>query len=191
MYKQYFHNHHDSYHHLVIVVLNWYHVSKAQWNPNDTNVVLSGRHANHLIRIMNGKLYIVDWLDWNKLSINVSKTLFILIRSQGMRNSSINEELTIKKEFMKQDHKTKFLGVIVDEKLALSEYIQYVKCKIVKTIGIISKARWLLNNDTLCTLSRHCCFVHPYLNYCVEVCGDTLKTYLQTLVNCRTEYLEQ
>ena len=155
---------------------------------DDTNVFLSGRNANHLIRIMNGELLnIVDWLDCNRLSLNVSKTHFILFRSQGMRNPVINEELTIKNEPIKQDYKTKFLGVIVDEKLTWSEHIQYIKCKIAKGIGIISKARRLLKNETLRIL--YYCFVYPYLNYCVEVWGDTFKTYLQTLVKLQRRVL--
>ena len=96
---------------------------------DDTNVFLSGRTANQLIRIMNGELLnIVDWLDSNKLSLNVSKTHFILFRSQGMRKPFINEDLIIKNESINQDHKTKFLGVIVDEKLTWFEHIQYIKC---------------------------------------------------------------
>ena len=64
---------------------------------DDTNVFLSGRTANQLIRIMNGELLkIVDWLDSNKLLLNVSKTHFILFRSQGMRKPLINEDLIIK-----------------------------------------------------------------------------------------------
>ena len=105
---------------------------------DDTNVFLSGRNANQLIKIMNGELLnIVDWLDSNKLSLNVSKTHFILFRSQGMRKPLINENLIIKNESINQDHKTKFLGVIVDEKLTWFEHIQYIKCKIAKGIGII------------------------------------------------------
>ena len=127
---------------------------------------------------MNGELRnIVDWLDSNKHSLNISKTHFNLFRSQGMRKPLINEDLIIKNESNNQDHKTKFLGVIVDEKLTWFEHIQYVKCKISKGSGIICKARQLLNSKTLCTL--YYCFVYPYLNYCVEVWGDTFKTYLQ------------
>ena len=155
---------------------------------DDTNVFLSGRNANQLIRIMNGELLnIVDWLDSNKLSLNISKTHFILFRSQGMRKPLINDDLIIKNESINQDHKTKFLGVIVDEKLTWFEHIQYIKCKIAKGIGIICKARQVLNSKTLCTL--YYCFVYPYLNYCVEVWGDTFKTYLQALVKLQKRVL--
>ena len=104
-----------------------------------------------------------------------------------MRKPFINEDLIIKNESINQDHKTKFLGVIVDEKLTWFEHIQYIKCKIAKGIGIICKARKLLNSKTLCTL--YYCFVYPDLNYCVEVWGDTFKTYLQALVKLQKRVL--
>ena len=47
---------------------------------DDTNVVLSGNNADELIKIMNIELSkIVDWLDCNKLLLNVSKTRGVTI----------------------------------------------------------------------------------------------------------------
>ena len=45
----------------------------------------------------------------------------------------------------------------------------------------------LLNNETLCMLYN--CFVYPYLNYCVDIWGDTFKTHLQTLVKLQKRVL--
>ena len=75
----------------------------------------------------------------------------------------------------------------MDEKLSWCDNIQYIKNKIAKGIGIISKARRLLNNETLGTIYN--CFVYPYLNYCVEVWGNTFKTHLQTLVKLQKRVL--
>ena len=118
---------------------------------DDTNVFLSVRNANQLIRITNGELLnIVDWLDSNKLSLNVSKTHFILFRSQGMRKPLINEDLIIKKT--NPSTRITKLNFLADKKLTWFEHIQYIKCKIAKGIGIICKTRQLLNSKTLCTL---------------------------------------
>ena len=69
---------------------------------DDTNVFLNGRDPNELVTIMNGELLnIVDWLDCNRLSLNVSKTHFILFRSQWMRKPVVNEFLIIKKRIYK------------------------------------------------------------------------------------------
>ena len=40
---------------------------------------------------------------------------------------------------------TKFLGVIIDDKLSFSRHISYIKNKISKGMGIIIKARKYLN----------------------------------------------
>ena len=109
---------------------------------DDTNVFLSGNNIDELIRIMNNELTkIVVWLDCNKLSFNISKTHYILFRSQGMRKPLIGENLEIRGEHIQRDCKTKFLGVIVDEKLTWADHIQYIRTKIAKGLGIICKAK--------------------------------------------------
>ena len=71
---------------------------------DDTNVFLNGRDVNELVTIMNGELLkIVDWLDCNRLSLNVSKTHFILFRSQGMGKPALSKPLIIKNESIKQE----------------------------------------------------------------------------------------
>ena len=76
----------------------------------DTNVFLSGNNVDELIRIMNNELTkIVDWLDCNKLSLNVSKTHYILFQSQGMRKPLIGENLKIRGEHIQRDCKTMVL----------------------------------------------------------------------------------
>ena len=109
---------------------------------DDTNVFLSGNNVDELIRIMNNELTkIVDWLDCNKLSLNVSKIHYILFRSQGMRKPLIGENLEIRGEHIQRDCKTKFLGVMVDEKITWADHIQYIGTEIAKGLGIICKTK--------------------------------------------------
>ena len=155
---------------------------------DDTNVFLNGSNVDDMIRTMNNELMkINEWLYCNKLSLNVSKTHFIIFKSQGMRNPIVNESLVIRNEVIKRDRKTKFLGVMIDEKLSWTEHINYIKSKIAKGIGIICKARKLLNIKTLCTL--YYCFVYPYLNYCNEIWGGSPKTHLSPLVKLQNRVI--
>ena len=155
---------------------------------DETNVFLSGKNVDELIKIMTIELTkIVDWLDCNKLSLNVSKTHFILFRSQGMRKPLFCENLEIRGGCIQQDRKTKFRGVIVDEKFTWADHIQYIRTKIAKGLGIICKAKKLLNSQTLHML--YYCFVYPYLDYCIKVWGDSFKTYMQTLVSLQRKVL--
>ena len=59
-------------------------------------------------------------------------------------------------------------------------HINYVKGKVAKGIGILYKARRLLKEDTLLTL--YYSFIYPYFHYCIEVWGNTYKSYLDSLV---------
>ena len=49
------------------------------------------------------------------------------------------------------DH-TKFLGVVIDNKLTWKNHISYITGKIAKGIGVITNARKLLDKNTLITL---------------------------------------
>ena len=59
----------------------------------------------------------------------------------------------------------------------------YIRGKLCKSIGIICKARTLLNKSTLVTLYNS--FEFPYISYCIEVWGNTFDKYLLPLyVTC-------
>ena len=68
----------------------------------------------------------------------------------------------------------------MDETFTWAPHICHIKSKIAKGIGIISKAKRLLNTTTLLTL--YYSFVYPYFNYALEVWGDTYVSYLTTLI---------
>ena len=74
---------------------------------------------------------------------------------------------------------TKFLGVIIDNKLNWKPHIRHVCTKDAKGIGIILKARKVFNHETLSTL--YYTFVYPYLNYCIHVWGRAYNTHLKDL----------
>ena len=76
------------------------------------------------------------------------------------------------------DH-TKFLGVIIDSKLNWKNHISYITGKIARGIGVITKARKLLDKETLITL--YYTFIYPYMCYCNHVWGNTYVTYLEKL----------
>ena len=64
-----------------------------------------------------------------------------------------------------------FLGVILDQSLNWKSHIHNVARKISKSIGIIYKASFCLNEAFLRTL--YFSLVYPYLCYCVGVWGST------------------
>ena len=65
---------------------------------------------------------------------------------------------------------TKLLGVIIDSKLNWSDHITYIKNKISKSIGILTKIRRFLNKKTVRNL--YFSFVYPYLTTALKY-GET------------------
>ena len=58
--------------------------------------------------------------------------------------------------------------------------IKYIRGKIAKGIGIISKAKRYLNSS--CLRSLYFSFIYPYLTYCIEVWGSATRSRLNCLI---------
>ena len=131
-----------------------------------------------LQNIVNENLtQVSDWLQTNRLSINVKKTHVMIWtpKSKSLPSLSIkmnNQIIDVVKE-------TKFLGVTLDEKLSWSKHIQNVSNKVSKGIGIIKKLRPFLNRSTLVDL--YYAFVYPFLTYCIHVWGTACAVHLSKL----------
>ena len=92
----------------------------------------------------------------------------------------INDALCINDQPLKRVSSTKFLGVIIDEHLSWQEHVKYLSSKISKSVGILCKARKVLNISTLVTLYNS--FVYPYLTYGVEVWGNAYDIHIESLI---------
>ena len=77
-------------------------------------------------------------------------------------------------------YEIKFLGVILDHKFSWKPHIEYIKKKLAKSIGIIYKVGDLLNNKCLRIL--YFSLIMPYMSYCVEVWGNTCRTYIDPII---------
>ena len=70
-------------------------------------------------------------------------------------------------------YNTKFLGVMIDDKLNWKEHITMVQSKISKTTAIIYKANHVLTKRALYIL--YCSLALPYMTYCTEIWGNTYR----------------
>ena len=146
---------------------------------DDTNIFISGKNLRQLVSTLNSELEkVVEWLQVNKLSLNVNKTQYMVF-NLGKKKLETTDPVHIKGNKLKKVDTSKFLGVIIDYKLNWLPHIQYIKSKISKGIGILSKARKCLSVSSLITM--YYCFIYPYMIYCVEAWGSTCSTYLLTL----------
>ena len=145
----------------------------------DTNLFCTGKNLKDVVSHINveiGKVYC--WVKANKLSLNIDKTNFMLFTPKHF--SCNMDGLLINGNQIKEVNETKFLGVIIDNKLTWCPHIMYIGKKIAKGIGIILKARKVFNNEAL--FSLYYIFVYPYLNYCIHIWGKAYDTHLRHLI---------
>ena len=147
---------------------------------DDTNLFLTGTDINSMIECMNLELSkLSEWLNVNNLSLNVSKTHYVIF-TPGRRKVIPGNDLYWKGHKLNREFCTTFLGVRMDEKLCWKNHIQYIKSKISKNIGIMWKARYIFNTSTLITL--YYSFIYPYISYCIEVWGTAAKLYTDSIL---------
>ena len=92
--------------------------------------------------------------------------------------------IRIDSHLIRRVYKSRYLGLIVDDKLSWTEHIAYISAKIRQNICVMKRTKRYIPNDTLIMLYRT--LVEPYLRYCNTTwgnCGATLLNRLQTLQN--------
>ena len=146
---------------------------------DDTTLIFSNTSILELknnIQFNINKLY--DWLNVNKLSLNISKTNVLLFNIRN-KNININMDLNINNIKVKQVSEIKFVGVIIDCKLNWKLQLNYVSSKLSRTIEILHKVKNKLNMKSLILLYNALFLSH--LNYCSNIWGNTFKSSLKNI----------
>ena len=162
---------------LFLIYINDLHLVSDKLCPimyaDDSSFFISGSSVDELIDTANHELSnIYEWLVKNKLSLNVSKSKYMIF-SKDKRRTSINKHLLINNHSIERVSQFKFLGYYLDEKLSWNLHISTVSTKIAKNIGLLCKLRKSLNNDTLRNL--YFSLIHPYINNVLIVWGTSAK----------------
>lgn len=145
---------------------------------DDTNLFYSNESYGDLIRTINVELSkIKAWMDNNKLSLNLNKTKAMFF---GNYKVNSNLMLNIDNVEIEKVSEYKFLGVTADDKISWKPHIKQVKSKVSKSIAVINKVKRFLPYDALRTL--YCSLILPYFTYCVEIWGNSYKSYIHPLI---------
>ena len=108
---------------------------------DDSNLFLSDKNLLNLERVINCELVKVkDWLNANKLTLNVSKSNFFIFLSYKKKVNH-NLKISINDVALEQKQNTKYLGIITDSNLNWKNHVHQISAKVSKCIGILSKLR--------------------------------------------------
>ena len=113
---------------------------------------------------------IFHWLSVNKLSLNISKTKYMLFRfSQRPPDSIPKLDLNINGTCISKTSTFNFLGIEIDDTLSWKSHITKVSNKISTTIGIMKKLHRFLPSKILLILYNS--LISPHLHYGILAWG--------------------
>ena len=145
---------------------------------DDTNIFYTGKTSQDVFHVLNCELLILsDWFKLNKLSLNISKTNYMVFKNC---KNKFDGSISIDGVKVQRVNSTKFLGVIIDENLNWCEHIRNVELKVSRQLGILHKSGRVLDSKCLHTL--YCSLILPQLSYCCEIWGNNYMSRLGNLV---------
>ena len=84
------------------------------------------------------------WLSANKLSLNISKSNFVVFQPP-QKKKTFNIRLSVNDKPLKEELYIQYLGVMLDSHLNWKAPISHVTKKTKRNIGLISKLRYFVN----------------------------------------------
>ena len=145
---------------------------------DDACLLCSSKDPIQLEKMVNAELININtWRQFNKLSVNFSKSNYIIFTNKKNKHQF---NINMDKYTLEQTYNTKYLGVIMDHKLQWNRHIDYIINKISKSAYMLSKVRHYVDLDSLKML--YYTLIHPYLNYCLTAWGGAPISTLKPLI---------
>ena len=145
---------------------------------DDTNLFLEAKDLNNFNTLVNSELFnLSQWCFKNKLTVNLDKTNYIVIKNWQNRFIFNDNVLTLDKKLLPRVQTIKFLGIYIDEHLNFSTHIQHLRSTLRPSIGILYRASQYLPQYVLKLVYNS--FIHSKINYCLEVYGTAPKTSIE------------
>ena len=146
---------------------------------DDTNIYYESNNLVEIEKTVNAELKLLSqWLNVNRLALNVSKTNFVIFRSTK-KPLNHNVVLIMNRKALEQKDHVKYLGVLMDEHLLWKYQVISVSKKISRGTGILAKLRGHMDKKLL--LNIYYCLVFSHLSYGVQAWGSACNTYLDVL----------
>ena len=151
---------------------------------DDTNLFVFGESFSIVNQKANDCLNdLYRWFIANKLSLNLTKTCYMVFKAKG----DDNVELNCGRRIIQKVDNCLYLGVIIDNELKWTLHIEQLYCKLIKFTSIFYKLRSKLPERILRQL--YFAFVHSRIMFGIELYANTCSTYLDKLIKLNNKLL--
>ena len=137
---------------------------------DDTSISIAANSVTELEQIINSELKnLHQWLLAIRLSFNVAKTEFMIIRSRQRLLIHDNEHIRIEIDgkTIKRVNGTKSLGLPIDEHLRWARHVENISKKIASAIGALKWVRQFIDTNT--ALKIYGALIQQHFDYCSSV----------------------
>jgi len=146
---------------------------------DDTTIFYSTDNVHSLYNVINNDLETLsEWYMTNKLSLNASKSQYVLFANH--RPIVNDRQILINNEIIKQTKTVKFLGITIDEGLTWKQHISICKKRASSGLYALNAAKHILSVNNMKTLYHS--LIHPHLMYGLILWGSACKKYLHPLI---------
>ena len=143
---------------------------------DDTTLFMSGENMSELQHNINQDLAnVFKWLCVNKLSLNISKTKYMIISNKHFPSVT----LKIQDHTLECVPDMKFLGVTLDNKLTFKRHIQIISNKIASSVGILNRIYPFMLPKTM--LNVYYALIQSILSYGILAWGKAAVTNLRRI----------
>ena len=153
---------------------------------DDTNIYFEDTALSNIEKIMNKELKkLYEWLCINRLSLNISKTNFVVFHAPNKIKYPIT--ILINKQAIEEAKYVKYLGVLIDSQLSFKYHINELSKKIARGIGILYKLRHYVNAKILKNV--YYAIIYPFLLYGIIVWGSASNILLNPLHQLQKKFV--
>lgn len=146
---------------------------------DDTSIYICGKNISQMVQQLNEDLNsIFNWLQHNKMKINISKTVYMEI-SNKTKSSSQDKEIIIGGQIIKKVKEAKYLGIVIDDKLKFSKNVDYIIKKMAKKVSFLGRIKRQLSINMRLKLYKT--LIAPHVDYCSTILFLCNKTHIQKL----------
>ena len=159
--------------------------SEVHMYADDTVIFLGSDKPDYISKRLSSDLNAInDWFTKNHLSLNVSKTKFMIYGTNALKKRFSNLRLDVGGELIERVHNFKYLGVIFDENLTWDNHIEYVHSKASSRLYLFKRLRHHLDKDqAMIVFSALVQSVMDYADTVWSSCSAKSQNLLQKLQN--------
>jgi len=145
---------------------------------DDTCLILANKSIGILEKMVDQEINKVDsWMCHNKLSLNYSKTVYMIFNSDKKQRSPFR--VKIGSNLINRANSTIYLGMHLDHKLNWDTHISKLESKLSCHSGIFYKIREYFSTNELKMI--YFSLVYSHLQYAIVTWGSATKTSLHRL----------